>query len=211
MNLQVFPSGPFETNAYVVFCEKTNEGAIVDPAPESKDKILQFVEQNKIDIKKILLTHSHWDHIGDVATLKEEFDVPVIIHPLDVPNLENPGADGLPLFMPIRGVKPDELLAEGDKIQIGEKLFEVIDTPGHTPGGVCFYCPEESILISGDTLFQGSIGNLSFPTSDPDAMWKSLEKLAQLPPETKVYPGHGPSTTIGAETWLNRAKEVFGY
>ncbi len=101
------------------------------------------------------------------------------------------------------------ILEEGDRISIGEIAFTVISTPGHSPGCVCFYCEKEHILFSGDTLFKGTIGNLTFPTSVPDEMWPSLDKLAALPPETKVYPGHGPSTTIGDESWLPRARKLF--
>ncbi len=88
-------------------------------------------------------------------------------------------------------------------------MIKVIHTPGHSPGGVCFYLPSEKILFSGDTLFRGTIGNLSLPTARPDLMWDSLKKLAALPPETKVYPGHGGPTTISAEKWIAHAKGKF--
>jgi glyoxylase-like metal-dependent hydrolase (beta-lactamase superfamily II) len=106
-------------------------------------------------------------------------------------------------------VKADGFLIEGQKLTVGDLDIEVIHTPGHTPGGVCFYLPKEKVLISGDTLFRGTIGNLNFPTSRPDLMWGSLKKLAALPADTKVYPGHGGSTTIGAEKWIGHAKERF--
>lgn len=210
MIIQPFPSGPFETNAYVVACPLTKEAVLIDPAPNSSQSIISFLEEHRLTPKKILLTHSHWDHIGDVAILKAKYKIPVYIHERDVPNLEKPGSDGLPSWLDIRGVKPDFLLKEKDKISIGNLTFEVIYTPGHTPGGVCFYSPNEGVLISGDTLFKGTIGNLSFPTSRPDLMWESLAKLSKLPSETKVYPGHGPMTTIGSESWLSRAEDLFG-
>jgi len=102
------------------------------------------------------------------------------------------------------------LLKEGDRVSIGNQIFEVIETPGHTPGGVCFYNGNQHLLFSGDTLFKGTIGNLSFPTSRPHLMWTSLSKLAKLPAETRVFPGHGLETTIGQEKWLERAEELFG-
>ncbi|MGA8163670.1 MAG: MBL fold metallo-hydrolase [Waddliaceae bacterium] len=206
----MFPSGPLATNAYVVSCSETHEAAIVDPAPDSSTAIISYINKNVLKPTHMLITHSHWDHIGDAAQLKEAFHLPVLIHALDVPNLQKPGTDGLPGMLPIKGVEADKLLCEGDIVSVGSKRLEVIHTPGHTPGGVCFYCKEEGILLSGDTLFKGSIGNLSFPTADPRKMWSSLEKLAILPPDTKVYPGHGPKTTIGEEHWLPRAKELFG-
>lgn len=210
MIVQTFPSGPFETNAYIIACSKTNNAAIIDPAPDSADSIIQFLEKHQLHPKITLITHSHWDHIGDAAKIKEKFHTSIFIHQLDSQNLQKPGSDGLPLWVEIEGVIPDKFLNEGDCIEIGKSKWEVIHTPGHSPGGVCFLCKEHNILMSGDTLFQGSIGNLSFPTASPKDMWNSLAKLAKLPPETTVYPGHGPSTTIGKESWLSRAQEIFG-
>lgn len=194
----------------MVACPATRKAAVIDPAPESSDRILSFLESHHLQCIAILLTHSHWDHIADVSAIKEACNVPVYIHSLDVPNLERPGADGLPCWLPLEGIKPDVLLKEGDRIDIGEHSFSVIHTPGHSPGGICLYSALDHILFSGDTLFKGTIGNLSFPTCQPDKMWPSLEKLSKLPPETKVYPGHGNTTTIGRESWLSHAKEKFG-
>lgn len=210
MNIQAFPSGPFETNAYLVSCPFTKEAAIIDPAPGSFQSIENFLEQHQLTPTKILLTHTHWDHIGDVYPLKEKYSLPVYVHEYDAFNLENPGSDGLPCWIPIEGVIPEHLIKEGEKISVGNLVFEVIETPGHTPGGVCFYSKEKQVLFSGDTLFRGTIGNLSFPTSRPHLMWQSLTKLSALPPQTRVFPGHGPETTIGSEKWLERAEELFG-
>jgi glyoxylase-like metal-dependent hydrolase (beta-lactamase superfamily II) len=210
ITIQAFPSGPFETNAYVVSCKKTHMASIVDPAPSSATAIVTYLHDKKLTPVAIWLTHSHWDHIADTATLKKRYQIPVYIHALDAKNLEMPGSDGLPCWITIEGVAPDHLLKEGDRLKVGEVEFTVIDTPGHTPGGVCFYSAKEGILLSGDTLFKGTIGNLSFPTARPKLMWSSLDKLASLPPATKVFPGHGPSTTIVEEGWLKDAKKLFG-
>jgi glyoxylase-like metal-dependent hydrolase (beta-lactamase superfamily II) len=210
MLLHTFPSGPFGTNAYIIACPRTREAAIIDPAPESFHTLTSFIEKHQLKPKALLLTHSHWDHIADAAAIRDKYDLPVYIHPLDTKNLEKPGSDGLPCWIHIDPVTPTNLIEEGDAISIGDLKFQVIHTPGHTPGGVCFYCPEEKTLISGDTLFKGSIGNLSFATARPSLMWPSLAKLALLPPDTKVYPGHGESTTIGNERWLDRAEKIFG-
>lgn len=210
MFIQAFPSGPFSTNAYVVASAETREAAILDPAPDSSLQIQTFLTDHQLKAQKILLTHSHWDHIADVKQLKEKYQIPVYIHPLDASNLQKPGTDGLPCWIFISGVQPDVLLEEGMQVSIGELNFQVLHTPGHSPGCVCFYEPQQHILFSGDTLFKGTIGNLSFPTSQPALMWPSLAKLAQLPPHTRVFPGHGPSTTIGAESsWLLDAKNLF--
>jgi hydroxyacylglutathione hydrolase len=199
MFLQVFPSGPLFTNAYVVACDATKEAAIIDPAQGSIPAIQKFLNAHSLTCKHILLTHSHWDHIAEVSTAKELYNAPVYIHPLDTPNLEQPGSDGLPCALFIPSVTPDKLLGENTPVMIGDLTLQVIHTPGHSPGSVCFYVQNYGILISGDTLFRGAVGNLSFPTSKPELMKESLAKLAALPPQTKVYPGHGPITSLVAE------------
>jgi hydroxyacylglutathione hydrolase len=210
MFIQVFPSGPFATNAYVVACANTRAAAIIDPAPDSASKIEAFLTEQKLEPQKILLTHSHWDHIADVKQLKEKYHLPVSIHPLDAPNLQQPGADGLPCWIKIAAVQPDVLLEDGMQVVLGKLKFQVLHTPGHSPGCVCFYEPQQQVLFSGDTLFKGTIGNLSFPTSQPSLMWPSLAKLGQLPPQTRVFPGHGSATTIETESvWLHDAKKLF--
>lgn len=211
MMIQAFPSGPFATNAYIIACPNTHDAAIVDPAPRSAKAILAYLEQHQLRATKILLTHSHWDHIADAHTLMQSLNIPLFVHAADADNVIQPGSDGLPLAMAIQGVEPTGYLTEGDEIPVGNMKWRVIHTPGHSPGGICLYEPNQGLLMSGDTLFQGTIGNLSFPTCDADAMWPSLDKLARLPPNTVVYPGHGPATTIGGEAWLPRARTHFGY
>lgn len=210
MYIKAFPSGPFSTNAYVVACSVTRDAAIIDPAPDSFPEIQKFLDEERLKARKILLTHSHWDHIADVEQFKKHYAVAVYVHPLDAPNLQRPGSDGLPCGQSIPAVQPDVLLEEGMPVTIGMMTFYVLHTPGHSPGSVCFYSPGQHVLLSGDTLFQGTIGNLSSPTSQPSLMWPSLDKLAQLPPETRVLPGHGSETTIAAESsWLPFAKKLF--
>jgi|694.fasta_scaffold49778_5 hydroxyacylglutathione hydrolase len=210
MLVQTFPSGPLETNAYVAACAKTKKAAIIDPAPDSFESISEYLDSQHLIPDKILLTHSHWDHIADASFFKKHYAIPVYIHVEDVPNLKEPGADGLPCWIDIEGVIPDGYLQEKDPIDVGMIVFKVLHTPGHTPGSVCLYSEGDAVLFSGDTLFRGSIGKLSFPTSKPNLMWPSLQKLAKLPSNTKVYPGHGADTTIGQESWLPNAQQIFG-
>lgn len=210
MFIETFPSGPFETNAYVVGCPKTKEAVIIDPAPGSEKSISHYLKQNSLIPKEIWLTHTHWDHIGDVKKLKALYGLAVRVHKQDAPNLRKPGADGLPLFFAIEGVEPDFFLTEGEILTLGDMKWEVIHTPGHSPGSVCFYSKESKTLLSGDTLFKGSIGNLSFPTSDASSMWNSLKKLENLPKETRFFPGHGEPSTIERESWLKDAPQIFG-
>ncbi|MBS0624600.1 MAG: MBL fold metallo-hydrolase [Verrucomicrobia bacterium] len=209
MILHKYPLGPLQTNAILFGCEETKKAAIVDPAPGSFDLLLEEIQEYGLTLDKVLLTHSHWDHIADVHLLQAKTKVPVYIHPLDAKNLEHPGSDGIPLFFPIHGAKADFYFQDGDRLEVGRLKIEVIHTPGHSPGGVCFYIAAQKVLISGDTLFCGSIGNLHLPTASADRMWESLRKLAALPPETRVIPGHGGDTTIGHENWLNRAENIF--
>ena len=210
MFIQTFPSGPLSTNAYVVACAKTGEAAIIDPAPESSIEIQKYITHKQLKLKKILLTHSHWDHIADVSRFKEQFGAPVYVHSLGCTQSEAAGLRWHSLAGSIFPVQPDVLLEDGTEVKVGNLTFRVIHTPGHSCGSVCYYEPEQHVLFSGDTLFKGSIGNVSFPTSDSDSMWISLAKLAKLPHETRVYPGHGPSTTIAKESvWLSDAKKLF--
>lgn len=204
-----FPSGPLLTNAYVVACPTTYRAAIVDPSQGSAEVVKKFIADKKLQPKMILITHSHWDHIVDAAELQQHFQIPVYVHALDAPNLQYPGSDRLGRHK-ITPVTPEGYLNDGDKITIGDLQFEVIHTPGHSPGGVCLYCPKHHLLLSGDTLFKGTMGRIDLPTGQPNLMWESLKKLAKLPAETQVYPGHGPSTTIGAEKWLTDPESVFG-
>jgi len=209
MILEIFPSGPVETNAILLGCSRTKRGAVIDAPFESCERLLAAQKRHGLHIEMILLTHSHWDHIAEAALLKRKLGVPIFIHREDAANLERPGSDRLPLLIPVIGVKPDQYLTDRQHLALGELDIEVIHTPGHSPGCVCFYLKNEKVLISGDTLFQGTMGNLSFPTSRPDLMSDSLKKLAALPPETRVLPGHGSETTIGAESWIARMKDRF--
>ncbi|MBS0604849.1 MAG: MBL fold metallo-hydrolase [Verrucomicrobia bacterium] len=209
MILEVFPSGPAETNAYLIGCPQTLRAVVIDVPFESTEQILKRARELSLVIECILLTHSHWDHTAEVCLLKDALHIPVYVHQEDAGNLERPGSDRLPLFFPIKGVVPDGFLSDGQELMVGKLRIQVIHTPGHTPGGVCFYFPDEKALISGDTLFRGTIGNLSFPTARPALMWASLKRLAALPPDTKVYPGHGGPTTIHHEKWISQAQERF--
>ena len=206
MTVTSFVSGPISTNAIVI--SSNGEAVIVDPAPGSAERIVEHVKELKV--LSIILTHTHWDHIGDCAEIKEKLNVPVFVHKEDAGNLVEPGVDGLPMFAPIRAVKPDGFLEDGQKIMVGGLTLVVMHTPGHAPGHCSFYCETEKFLVSGDHVFRGSIGNLGLPTGEPDRMWDSIDRVAKLPPDTVIYPGHGEMTTIGAENWLSRAKEIFG-
>ncbi len=207
MILETLSSGPLDTNTYILGCSRTKQACIIDAPQGCLEWIEKTLKKHQLTLSKILLTHSHLDHIADAFPLREKFNVPVFVHRLDAENLLTPGSDNIALFFPVKGMEADGFFKDGDTISVGDFQIHVILTPGHTPGGVCFYLPEEQIIFSGDTLFKNSMGRVDFPHSDPSSMWKSLKKLALLPPQTRVYPGHGPSTTIGSEKWMERAEE----
>jgi len=209
MILEVFPGGPYQTNTILLGCSETKQAAVIDPSQNIFSSVIAEANNQGLKITKILLTHSHWDHIADVAIFKDKLAIPVYVHAKDAENLKKPGADGLPKHFSIRGVKPDYLLEDKQQLHVGNLLLEVMHTPGHSPGGVCFYLPEQNTLISGDTLFKGSFGNTSFPTSNQKDMIASLKKLSRLPGSTLVVPGHGGKTTIQNESWLERAEQFF--
>ncbi len=200
MILKTFSSGPAETNTYFLACPKTRLALVIDNPLDSTPWILE--QKGEFSIQMILLTHSHWDHIADSARLMETLRVPLYVHKEDAANLEHPGADGLPCPFFIPPTTPTGNLTDGQIITVGELSIEVIHTPGHSPGCVCFYLAQEKTLFSGDTLFRGGMGNVSFPTSSPKQMKTSLQRLAALPPDTRVYPGHAGPTQIDRETRL---------
>lgn len=211
MFLHCFPSGPLSTNAYLFACLSTREAAVIDPALGSAEVIRHMAKENDFRIRKVILTHSHWDHIADATLFQKEEGALLYLHPLDLPNLLSPGADGLPYPHVIPPASADHLIEEGASISVGHLQLQVIHTPGHSPGSICLYEPTHFLLFSGDTLFHGTIGKLSFPTSQPSLMQSSLNKLARLPSHTSVLPGHGPETTMGEESWITRANALFGF
>jgi glyoxylase-like metal-dependent hydrolase (beta-lactamase superfamily II) len=194
MRLVKWALGPYATNTYYLACPKTGVAVVIDPALGAFKQLKELPAPSFI-----LLTHSHFDHIADLAPLKDWSRAPVYVHQLDEPNLRHPGTDGLPLPFLVPPSSGDILLGGGEKLQIGELSIHVMGTPGHSPGGICYYLPSEATVFTGDTLFAGSYGRFDFPTSSASSLLASLKTLLLLPPETTVLPGHGEETTIGRE------------
>lgn len=208
MIIEKFVCGMLSTNVFVLAYEKM--AAVIDPAKGSLKKVLDFTQKNNFTIKMILLTHSHWDHIGDVLELKNKTNADVYVHKEDSENLQNPGKDGLFLLHKIKGCKPNFYLKDNQILKLADLEIKVLHTPGHSPGSVCFYLEKEKLLFSGDTFFKNSIGKIDFPNSNKEKMWVSLKKISSLPKDVKVMPGHGPNTFIGQEEWLEDPKSYFG-
>ena len=197
MIIEKLTVGPLAGNCYMVASEKTKEAIIIDPGAEA-ETILGRATQFGLDIKLIVLSHSHVDHIAALNEVKEATGAEVAIHAADVATMKD---DFLSLFLGIRqpdAAPPERLLKDGDKIRVGDLSFRVLHIPGHTPGGICLY--GEGAIFSGDTLFYYGIGRSDFPGGDGEQLLESIKsRLFSLPDDTKVYPGHGPDTTIGAE------------
>ncbi len=192
-----------EMNCYLVYDEITREAAIIDPGNDFR-KILENIKKENLISKYILLTHSHGDHIGSVGKLKEEFpDLQLGIHEDETHMLSDSrlNLSGFILPEPVE-FEADFTFSEGDKISLGDENLTVIHVPGHSPGGACFLV--DNMIFVGDVLFNGSIGRSDFYGGDGLLLIKSIkERLMILPDEMKVYPGHGPETTIGRERRMN--------
>ncbi len=197
-----FPLGVFQCNCSIL--SRDGRAVVIDPGDEF-EKILAHLQSAGLTVEQILLTHAHIDHVGAVAELKRHFGVPVALHPADQPTY-----DLLPMQAQWTGVRQPEpftierALVSNEKLDCLGQEMQVLFTPGHSPGSVSFYLPEEKKVIAGDALFRGSIGRTDLPGGDQDLLIRSIQsKLLRLPPETEVFPGHGEATTIGREIQSN--------
>lgn len=200
IEIRRFSLGPLQTNCYMVGCDLTRQAAIIDPSWNGLG-IAAAADEDGWDISHILLTHSHFDHVGGLADLKEATSAPVYIHAEAVSMLQQANVMASLFGMTIKAPSaPDELLVPGQVIEVGELRLKTLFTPGHAPGHVSFYLPEYHVVFDGDVLFRESIGRHDFPDSDYDTLMHSIEsELMSLPDETRVFSGHGPETTIGYE------------
>ena len=196
---------PSAANCYILCDETTGEGAVVDPGDYTAH-LLKAIEKSPVkNLKYILCTHGHFDHTGGVCRLKEHYpEALVAIGAGDAAALSDSILGLFDIFgVPFYPSSADLRLRGGDTVALGGISFKVLETPGHTAGGVCYYCEDEKILISGDTLFCGSVGRTDFPGGSMEILKNSLEKLKALPDETAVYPGHNGETDIGSEKRYN--------
>lgn len=202
MNVASFVVGAFEENSWLLHDPATGEAVYIDPGDDARRLGLEL-ERRGARLTAIWLTHAHLDHIGAVQGLRRLWPgVPVFLHPDDRVVYENASRAAAMYGIPFEQPEPAEAtLAEGQVLTFAGQRFTVWHLPGHAPGHVAFV--SDGQVFGGDLLFAGSIGRSDLPLSDPDALQRSLERLATLPPETVVHPGHGPSTTIAQELRSN--------
>lgn len=194
MLIKTIPVGQLETNCYVVINEKTLECVVIDAGDES-NAILDYLESNNLRCRAILLTHGHYDHVGAVDTVAEETGALVYMNERD--DARHAADERMPYTLKENGKSYDD----GDVIEIAGLRFEVIATPGHTPGGVTLRC--EDVLFTGDTLFKGSCGRTDLPGGDMMQELRSLRRICELPGDYEVYPGHMDPSTLEREREFN--------
>ncbi len=202
MFLETLIVGQLQENCYIVACEDTNEAVVIDPGDEA-ERIYREITTHGLTLQAVMNTHGHIDHIGGVAGLLKETDVPFLLHQDDIYLLEGLSNDPLQAYLQITPPPaPSRYLTDGERITIGTLEFQVLHTPGHTPGCVCFLV--EDTLFSGDTLFANSIGRTDLPGGNHQQLLASVHgKLLTLDDAVHVYPGHGPATTIAQERQSN--------
>jgi hydroxyacylglutathione hydrolase len=196
--------GPFQENCYVIGDEETGVGAIVDPGDEAT-RIALTVEQTGLEIGHILITHAHIDHVGAVAALVDEYACPVLMHAEAEPMLNQLPTQAMMMGLRFGKVPTvDRHIEDEEVLEIGGLRLRSLYTPGHAPGHLAFYVESESVVFAGDALFAGSVGRTDLFGGSMEVLMQSInERLLTLPDKTKVYPGHGPETTIGNERAYN--------
>lgn len=218
MTISNFVGKIFETNTWLVSQKDGFNFICIDPSYGVAEQVLEFLEKTHSKLLYIINTHGHFDHIAENILLKEKTGAKIALCEKELENIKlqnwlmekakqlmhHPQKDEI--MKKLGDFKIDVYLKNGDVLKMDGIEFKIIETPGHTVGSICLYCEKEGLVFTGDTLFAGTYGRLDLPQAKPEKMNESLKKLASLPPETKVYPGHGNKTTIGEEKkWIDKS------
>ncbi|MGD0883916.1 MAG: MBL fold metallo-hydrolase [Thermodesulfovibrionales bacterium] len=199
--------GPLQANCFIIGDEQSKKGMVVD-AGDEPDRIMEIVDSEGLTLDYIICTHAHFDHVGAVPDLRKTRHAKIVVHrdeveiyaaARDMAAFWGYDLDSLP--------EPDMLVTDGDAIRLGALTFTILHTPGHSPGGICLF--GEGIVITGDTLFAGSVGRTDFHGGDMNKLRESFDRLMLLPPDTLVLAGHGPNSTIGREQSENFFSKLF--
>ncbi|WP_321531153.1 MBL fold metallo-hydrolase [uncultured Desulfuromonas sp.] len=202
MLVETLAVGPLQVNCYLVACPRTKHALVIDPGDEG-DRILELVDKLELKVKMVVNTHGHFDHVGANHQVLTATGVELCMHRDDLPLLKVAAQQAEGYGLPaVQSPDPKRFLENGDLVEVGDLSFEVIHTPGHSPGGICLY--GEGHLFSGDTLFASSIGRTDLPGGDMKQLLSHIRsQLMVLPDATVVHPGHGPESTIGREKTVN--------
>jgi len=189
--------GALQANCFIVYDEDSHDAIVVDPGDDA-EKIIRLIEDRKLKVARIICTHGHFDHVGAVTGMKEKTGAAVMLHKGDLDIYMRADKQGaLWGFQIEQPPAPDMYIDEGDELAVGGFRLKVLHTPGHSPGGICLY--GEGAILTGDTIFAGSVGRTDFPGGSAKELKRSFARIIALPPETRIFSGHGPSTTVKYE------------
>lgn len=201
MEIETLAVGLLQSNCYIISDEKSLDTLVVDPGDEP-ERITDVIDQKKLSVRFIVCTHGHSDHVGGVAALKERTGAQIVLHREDLAIYRHAKAQaaswGYEITQP---PEPDMFVKEGDVLLLGNLNLKVLFTPGHSPGGICLY--GGGVLVTGDTVFAGSVGRTDLYGGDMEEMKRSFARIISLPPETRILPGHGSLSTVGEEKNMN--------
>lgn len=197
MKIDSIVVGALQVNCFIAYDEDSHDAIVVDPGDEA-EKIISLIEDRKLKVSRIVCTHGHFDHVGAVKRLRERTGAAVMLHKGDLDiYMRADKQGGLWGFHIEQPPAPDMFLAEGDEVAVGRFRLKALHTPGHSPGGTCLY--GEGVILTGDTIFAGSVGRTDFPGGSLTELKKSFARIIALPPETGIFSGHGPLTTVKNE------------
>jgi len=201
MEIETLVVGALQSNCYIIWDEKNLDAMVVDPGDEP-ERITGVIDTKKLKVRFIVCTHGHFDHLGGVAALKGRTGAQIVLHRDDIEIYRNSrkhaASWGYEITQP---PEPDMFVREGDELPLGGQKFIVLSTPGHSPGGICLY--DAGVLVTGDTVFAGSVGRTDLYGGDMEDLKKSFARIISLPPETRILPGHGSPSTVGEERSMN--------